>query len=425
MTVSALFLVPLSIFLLSYIANRDLLSPQKYFCFCLFVYFLALSFNAYAPVLLVVFLVFNMLALIFLALEIFFIPEGNAGVKGIKYAFDLNRVVAFVYLMSLVPIGVQVYQVYSAGGLFSYLAEIRLRVKLWEGQGYILIFKRMMPLANMIFLFSNLVYTGRVSKWIWGFYALHALLVIGMGLLSGSRGSALFLFMFVVIAVGVYQHKIRLGKSVMILVLVLVAAAVLGQVRNINVSAEGGFGENVRAIDLSGVQMFSYGVTPLQKYFQKEDWNAQYGMTFISALTNFVPRAIWPSKPDPGGVVLTKGVAGSNYSGTTNYSPGLFVESMLNFGAPLGAAVFCCMFSVIFLLSARFYARFRNDQDLNYYNELFRFILFVLTFTVPGGLLFGEFSSVVNGLLIKILFSLFLIFVLRFLFMGRVYACVR
>ena len=64
-----------------------------------------------------------------------------------------------------------------------------------------------------------------------------------------------------------------------------------------------------------------------------------YGMTYLTAITNLVPRSIWPSKPDPGGVVFTRDYTNGMYDEFNQYSTGLFPEAIINFGM-IGGFIF-------------------------------------------------------------------------------------
>ena len=86
------------------------------------------------------------------------------------------------------------------------------------------------------------------------------------------------------------------------------------------------------------------------KAFARVQGHLQYGNTFLSAITIFVPRAIFPDKLKTGGEVLTQYSQGSAYTGTVNYSPGLFVESILNFGYFFGPVFFLIVLLFVILL---------------------------------------------------------------------------
>ena len=63
------------------------------------------------------------------------------------------------------------------------------------------------------------------------------------------------------------------------------------------------FGADGLSVDLSqSTRMFrlewaDFGIFPLQTLIDASSINLKFGSTYAAALTNFVPRSIWPEKP--------------------------------------------------------------------------------------------------------------------------------
>ncbi len=64
----------------------------------------------------------------------------------------------------------------------------------------------------------------------------------------------------------------------------------------------------------------------------------QYGASYVAAVTNFVPRSIWPDKPLGAGPRIKNAIYPGSYvvgrEGNSSITTGLFTEAFLNFGVP-------------------------------------------------------------------------------------------
>ena len=79
-----------------------------------------------------------------------------------------------------------------------------------------------------------------------------------------------------------------------------------------------------------------YGIIPLNIIYSSEFNNFQYGLTYLTSVSNFIPKFIWPGKPASSGIILTKFYWGANYEGSTNFSTGIVAEGVMNYGYALG-----------------------------------------------------------------------------------------
>ena len=72
------------------------------------------------------------------------------------------------------------------------------------------------------------------------------------------------------------------------------------------------------------------------------------GKTYVSAITNLVPRSIWPDKFDTGGIEFNEYYLNDKYEGLSYISPSLFGELVLNFG--LQSSIILYPISILALL---------------------------------------------------------------------------
>ena len=396
MIVLAVFILFSGLLLTSLLLNRDVFTPSKFYILYLLIYFLDIYFNIQNNEVYLIYIYYVIFGYFITIFEAIYLTETkNLSFKKSDYLLNESSVLIFIWLISLVPLIVQVYLIYSFGGIVSYLSSIHLRVIEWQGMGHFLALKRFMPIINIIFLYVGLRFYIRNKKTWWILYAIHFLLLITMGLLSGSRGATLFGFVYILILMNYFYKRTSISKVFFFVSLLLITAATLGTIRNSFVVDD--FSANKVDIisSISNAQLTKYGITPLNIILEDEYKDFKFGTTYLSAITNFVPRSIWPDKLDTGGVVLTKFRAGGSYTGSSNYSPGLVAEAIINFGYILGPVISFVVLFVNFLISVFFYKKVKLQMAKRYENNhLFYLFIFIMYLTIPGGLLFGEHTSI-------------------------------
>ncbi|MEZ9877410.1 hypothetical protein AB4349_17490, partial [Vibrio breoganii] len=66
------------------------------------------------------------------------------------------------------------------------------------------------------------------------------------------------------------------------------------------------------------------------------NFDKQYGYTYLSGITNFIPRSIWPEKPLGAGPILKNEIYPGSYiigqRGNSSLTTGLYTEVVMNFG---------------------------------------------------------------------------------------------
>src|SRR5205823_55181 len=149
---------------------------------------------------------------------------------------------------------------------------------------------------------------------------------------------------------------------------------------------------------------FKYGLVPLEVVLDADSLNLHYGSTFLAAVTNLIPRPLWPEKPDSAGLVITKDYLGNRWLGASNLNAGLLAESVMNFGFTFGlifsfAGVACAMMFLVrrytYVLS---YLR-RAERSLQSVFYLVRYLQFAVAIT---GLITWETAIVTLPLILNL-----------------------
>jgi hypothetical protein len=266
-------------------------------------------------------------------------------------------------------------------------------------------------------------YTKRHARTWWFIYSLHLLLFTVTALMQGSRGFVLVQVVLMMVIYNYLRRPVKLRYAAVAGVALLIIAAFLGTVRNNLTKLENLDSLNDMRGDTLNLRIVSYGTNPLNVVFEREFTDYQYGKTFLTPVTNLIPRKVWPDKFESGGVVLTKFWKGHAYTGLTHMSTGLVTEGILNFGYPLGTVVGFGVLLLVMCVTLRWYARLRSQLDkhgglaLVYLACIYAYIA-----QIGGGLLCGEFQNYIGGLLIRILLLSSVILTLRSHFFPRNWA---
>lgn len=398
--------------ILSVLFNRDIFSPAKIYLLSIFVYFASIFFEDYS---LNIYLVYIFLLFFGLILVIFEYRHTNSIVnKDIRLnnsfsKFDnrknYNKALVVIWLFTIIPIIAQLYLIYLMGGLQSYINNLGFRVVEWKGLGVILELIKMFGTINLIYFIFLLLFK-KIGKRKWILYLVHFSLFVLVGLLSGSRGTLLWNFVFMIV---IYHYLVKrvAFKTVLLLgIIIFMVASLLGVARNGYKLTDDGFRSGLDKqeewTDLFSAKTFSYGTDPLVLTLSSENNNLQYGLTFITPLTNLVPRAIWPSKPDTGGVVLTKYYTGDAWGGYSNLSTGLIAEGIINFGKFWGIIVGFIILAILMFYLNKFYRVVSlNTEEVSLKKTLQVSIYSFIGFSFSG-LLFAEWTDSILGLFFRI-----------------------
>ena len=144
-----------------------------------------------------------------------------------------------------------------------------------------------------------------------------------------------------------FKSRISVVRSGVFLLVVLVITSLIGVLR-MGQRGSGSLGRDLNEYERESVTAhFKYGLVPLEVVLDANVLNLRYGSTFLAAVTNLVPRPLWPGKPDSAGLAITKDYLGNRWLGASNLNAGFLAESIMNFGFPIGLT-----FSFIGLMAA-------------------------------------------------------------------------
>jgi len=390
---------------LCFASNRDIFSPAKFYHAFLLVFFADVFLSEQNGYVYAVYLGFIFTGMSISLLEAYTLPkQGKALIRREPCRRVPARFVFVLWALSIIPILAQCYLIHITGGLSVLAASISRRVGVWRGLGPLLFLIRLMTPINLVYFTVGLVYEKRHPHLWWFLYVLHLILAVFSAALMGGRSGILARFLLMMMIYNYLRRPVKLRYALIGGATLLVVAAFLGTVRN-NLTR---LDRIDRISDMRGdalnLRMLSYGVNPLNLVFEREFTDYQYGKTFLTALTNFVPRRVWPGKWAPGRVVLTEFRDGPCYTGLTHTNTGIVVEGIINFGYPLGIGCAFVFLGAVTLLSVQFYVNFLNSiHQRRGLSLLYLVLLYSLLAPVAGSLLYGEFTNLVGNVLTTIL----------------------
>ena len=341
---------------LCFASNRDVFSPGKFYHAYLLIFFVDIFLSEQLGYIYVIYLGFIFGGMLFSMLEASVVSSRQFSRIPPKRSWIVPPHFTLVlWLLSVVPLLSQLYLIHCTGGFASLARVISHRVVEWRGMGALLMLITLISPINVVYFAIGLISIKRRAGVWWALYVAHLLLFAVIAALQGSRGFILGQVLLMMVAVNYLRGPIKLRSAFIGGAVLLVSAALLGAIRN-NLTA---LHDLDSLKDMRGgivnLKMFSYGIDPLNTIFADDFSEFQYGKTFLTPLTNYVPRQIWPEKFESGGVVLTKFWLGYDYTGLTHMSPGIVAESILNFGYPVGILWGFSMLALVILLSVRFY----------------------------------------------------------------------
>lgn len=402
--------------LYSYVKNKDLFSPSKWYFLYIFYFFKNIFFREYSIEIYVIYFLLIFLGFVFVSLESKATKHSMVAVYKKEKLINQNQIFIFLLLLSILPIITQWNFVKSYGNIFEYINGISLRVKEWKGKGALQALIKLLPLINIIYLILIFAYKVQ-KKWIY-IYIVHLGIVVFFGLLSGSRGSSLFVILNVLVIYNYYHKRLIIAKIAPIIVAFFLVAAVLSIVRN-QVKSDGQeivFYDKDSFKDNLASDHESYGLIGLKGVYGKEYSDLEYGLTFFTVVTNFVPRYFWPSKPSSGGVLITKHIDGRMYTGTSNYSTGIYAESIMNFGYIAGPLFATILMIILGNKIIKYYNTFISKREMFSVKKIIFTTFLLLQFQrIIGGITLGEFTNLFFAM-IRDIFFIYTIFFLMKLF---------
>jgi hypothetical protein len=398
--------------------NRDVFAPGKLLLAAVTLSFTSIAFNPHLTG------VYALVALLLLIAGIIILLD--AGPAAVPYdrpkqtpllldTRSARRAVRLVWMLSVVPITAQAYALYHFGDLSTYVAMIGLRVMSWQGLGHVRIIINTLAVLNLMYFGVLLLSRRRLGPTELLPFTMHVALVVSFGLLSGSRGATLMPLLGLVVMYNYLRRPVSAATASAALAAALMAVMALGVARSgyrlTHRGLETGF--DTRGVSvMEGAAIFSYGSAPAELALSRPPLRIQYGMTYVAALTNFVPRRLWPDKPATGGIVMTRDYLGDRWRGLSNVTPGIFGEGVLNFGA---AGI---LTGSILLIGAQFVmiALHRAIRSASARHRPRRWLLmtgcYALTLPLAAGLVFMEFANAMVNAITRVVPFLLLGFLL-------------
>ncbi len=311
----------------------------------------------------------------------------------------------FFWLVSLPALVAQVYMIQIFGGIEGYINSLGPRVVEFRGLGPIIALIRTYSIVNLIY-FSFLVTRRKRKIRHVVIYGLHLLIFVVMALLTGSRGSLLINFVLMAL---IYHHSVRRIRTLWLFIFAvgaLLAASVLEVARQGVAFKDGvlitGLSEVRQAEKQATFGWAKYGLIPLESILEAGHVNMYYGFTYLTVLTNIIPRDIWPTKPATGGVILTKEYTSDAWRGFSNLSTGIIPEAIINFGKPLGILFGVLQFAMLVGGLLLYYAWYRRRLAMNDRYKFIDSVRFSYITWGMAGLIAGEFTNVMLNLVIQL-----------------------
>ena len=396
-----LFFVFLGCLLLAFAFNQNAMSPAKYYLGTCAVFFGDVFINKDTSIAIAL----CYLGLLACGVVLVVVESRNVAPKPMKTARSAAQPQLkslaksngwlVIWSLTLIPMLALYTLVQRFGAEVDLSDAIAQRVLLFQGYGYLTITLTLLPTLNAAYFVHCLV-LGRRSRLIWLGWGLHVVITFGIQSLMGSRTGLLNVGLFLVLISHYIWRRHSAQFYAVFAIGLLAAASFLGTIRNTMRISDGRLDLNLdKAESVLNLSVIREGVSPLEVIFNTKSPRLEWGATFATALTNLIPRAWWPGKPDTGGVVYTKNYLENQWDGYSNATPGWLGEWMMNFGPVLGLILgFASLAGLLWWLGI-WYAKLER-QKVSAGNPLrhgLAVICFLYTVQAVTGLLIGEFTN--------------------------------
>ncbi len=393
---------------IAFAVNRHALSPIKLYLALLLFFSLKLFVDDYP-------LYVHAIFMGYVAVGVLCLPfERARSQKAIPRRPSLNETQAFaavrvIWLLTTIPLATQLYLIYLSGGMQRYVYNNSNRVLLYEGLGYILTLRDSIRVLNL--MYWCVLLAGRLRKKQLLLYGAHFALCSVIELGTASRGSLLWPMVFMIIVYDLLKRKVPWKSAGITLAIIIPAVSILSVVRN-NLAMNSAGDVIIRpAAKTRAFGETAYGqnaLLPLTLVIPDDEPNLQYGLTFATVITNFVPRKLWPNKPDSGGVVMTKEYLGDAWGGASYVSTGIIAESVMNFGRAIGIIFGYALLFFSLRACCKEYHRLRFEPlPANMtIRHIGRITFYTLAMTTAAGLPSVEFTNVVWALIANGIFMI-------------------
>lgn len=408
--------VVLAISVFATFTNRDIFSPAKFYLFSFILFFGGIATGQWES------FTWFLVAVIGVVGVVVVLKESTLTIKGTresvahgttgcsrpvlgKPAFE-RRTAMLLWIMTAPAILAQVLLVLEFGGFGGYVDSLAFRVQEFRGYGYLTVLISTYAVVNLVYFGS--LNARQASTVDWVLFLAHFSGLVAFGLLSSSRGGTLNGFVFAVILYHYQRKRLSMVSAASVAIGFVFIAATLGTIREVYKFEDGVFDTGFENVDsVIKISTLSTGVMPLDILARAELKDLQLGKTFLATLTNIVPRDLWPSKPDTGGVVLTLQYAADDWLGLSVLTPTLLGEFALNFGWILGIGLFLVCYSAMMLWVVSLYKKAIFRESANEY--FFDIILYIYVMWTAVALMAGEAANTLLPFFVGKLIPLFIV----------------
>jgi oligosaccharide repeat unit polymerase len=396
----------------SFLTSRSLIAPINIFIILIGFFFSSIFFNDHSSLVYVVY--FSILVLVILH---------NLFTSGwVRPSVYITRTHAFKYPNTRFLICLSVIFLFlilfinKFGGLIGFIIASKRGTEEFYGLGH---YKTIVGMVYPLGLISYVLHSYNINKRKLDYFTNFIIQssVILIALLSLSRGTIINYFVSILLIRFLLGRKLSKLSYIIFPIAALIFASFYGVVRETLNFNDDNFSLGVENKDVKfKTEWMEFGTYPIEQIYLNHQQNTpSFGLTYITAITNLVPRKLWPSKPDPGGVVFTRDYTKGLYDEFNQYSTGVFPEAMINFGI-VGGYFFGLIFFSFLLIGSTyvFYQYFLNRFQLKKKADVFLLVFYSYLFMSLPVLTTAEFTNVVTSLFLKII-SLVLIYKTLFL----------
>lgn len=385
-------------------SNYEFNRPHQFYFLSLLYYSLDILFDNYNFEIYLCLILATLVGLIMLSIEL----NGSKYVSHriAKYVVNKKYYLA-LWIITLIPIISQILFIDKLGGFSAFVISIAYRVSEWRGLAIYALFRDFIVPLNIVYiiLFSLDRRKSRVRVIL---LLLHIVIALVLGLASGSRTGALIVFVNIYLVVTIMGRKVSVVKLGILAFCLLIFSEFLGELRNKTSkfdNREGLTSLTEFSMNLKESKSFVYALEGLDLIYNDDYRIKHYGSTYIVGVTNWIPRSLWQNKPKSAGTLLTQYYKGKSESKYFGISPGVWAESIMNFGYIFGIPIGFSLLAISSIGISLYYRkvtlhRMIFDQgDLIMIRWSLRLMLALSFIQIPASLLIAESANVVFGLL--------------------------
>lgn len=402
---AALFFEIIAIAGFSLARNPDPFSPSKFYLLFSVFFSLAIYFQEVRMETLLCYFVLIQLVGICVFME----RTGGTSKAAISDT-KFRDLLITIWILTIPPLLVILFNIYEAGGILSYLGSLYRRVEMWRGRGIMTMLLNFLPALNLLYFGAVLAARKTNSFARIALYSVHFLLFLTVGLMSGSRSYIGVSILGMCLVWGYSVGFPRIRNLVVVAVILVMFAGVMGAVRNSY--REGMSLDSVvkmfSSAELESAQM-AYGVSPLEVIFSAPERLHLLGATYLTLFTNVIPRSIWKGKPDTGAIIFTREYT-PDRSGLSYFATGSVTEAILNFGKPAGVFIGLAINAAFLFSGVFFYNTYAVGRDSAAgVRGIFGISLYFFIVLAVSKISYGEFTDVLQTMFLFQIFPLVLV----------------